>query len=460
MTGPQTTGPLPGTAVLAGAPHALPGGYVEEEFLLHGTATAHRGVGELGADGMWSTEPAEEAAFVTRVLVRRPGEPQRHDGTVVVEWLNVSAGADSAPEWSMVHRRLGRAGSAWVGVSAQRVGVLTGAGSLHRSDPQRYAELVHPGDAWSYDVFTQAAWAVRSGQLLGPLLADRLLAAGVSQSAAALVTYLNGVAPHSGAFDGYLVHSRGGGSIPLGGVPVGADGAVDLSSIRGGGVRLRTDLPVPVLTLETETDLVALGFAAARQPDTERLRTWELAGAAHADTYLLAAGRHRDDTTVAELAAMCAPTTTPFGPGLATEAPINAGPQHHYVAQAAMAHLDRWVREGVPAPRAPRLELAGDPPALVSDELGVARGGIRTGFVDVPTAVLSGLGQRGAGFAVLFGTTRPFDAATLGRLYPGGRDEYAERFAAATARAVEDGFVLAADAAEMTALAVEMYPPR
>jgi hypothetical protein len=61
-------------------------------------------------------------------------------------------------------------------------------------------------------------------------------------------------------------------------------------------------------------------------------------------------------------------------------------------------------------------------------------------------------------FATLFGTTRALDADTLRGLYPGGRDEYAKRFAEATALAVADGFVLAADAEEMTALAVEMYP--
>jgi hypothetical protein len=398
---------------------------------------------------------------VTRLLVRRPADAQRHDGTVVLEWLNVSAGADAAPEWMLSHRQLGRAGTAWVGVSAQRAGI-EGAGSsapgvgLRQADPGRYRQLVHPGDAWSYDMFTQAAQVVRAGGGLGPLRAQRLIAAGVSQSAACLVTYLNAIAPHTRAFDAYLVHSRGGGAVPLAGLPSTPDGRLDLASIRDGAVRLRTDLDVPVLVLETETDLIALGFAAARQPDTDRLRLWEVAGTAHADTYLRAGPQHRDDTTIAELARLCAPTTTPFGPALPTEVPINAGVQHHYVAQAALAHLDRWVRDGVAPPRAPRLELVDG--GLALDELGIAIGGIRSGFVDVPAAVLSGLGQTVTAFAVLSGTTRALDADTLRRLYPGGRDEYAKRFADATARAVDAGFVLAGDAAEMTALAVQMYP--
>jgi hypothetical protein len=465
VTEAEITGPVPGTATLAGAPHVLPGGYVEEEFFLSGTASAYAACGELGSDGRWQVEPADSAEFVTRLLVRRPADAARHGGTVVVEWLNVSAGTDAAPEWSLTHRHLGRAGMAWVGVSAQRVGVAGGGiaalgAPLQQADPRRYGRLVHPGDAWSFDIFTQAALAVRAGAgVLGPLRADRLIGAGVSQSAAHLVTYLNAVAPHTRAFDAYLVHSRGGGCPPLSGMGVGADGTVDLSPMSSGDIRIRDDLTVPVLTLQTETDLIMLGFAGARQPDTGLLRLWEVAGTAHADTYLRASGVHGDDTTIEELARLCAPITTPMGPHLPTEIPVNSGPQHHYVAQAALAHLDRWVREGEPAPTAPRLGLTDDRSGLVTDELGVARGGIRTGFVDVPAAVLSGLGQSGAVFAFLFGTTRAFDDATLRRLYPGGRDEYAKRFADATAQAVADGFVLAADVEEMNALAVAMFAP-
>jgi hypothetical protein len=73
--------------------------------------------------------------------------------------------------------------------------------------------------------------------------------------------------------------------------------------------------------------------------------------------------------------------------------------------------------------------------------------------VDAPTSVLSGFGQGGTEFAFLFGTTRPFDAPTLARLYPGGRAEYLARFRAATDEALARGFLLEADAPEIRALA-------
>ena len=78
--------------------------------------------------------------------------------------------------------------------------------------------------------------------------------------------------------------------------------------------------------------------------------------------------------------------------------------------------------------------------------------------MDAPTVVLSGLGQTGAGFAPLFGTTRAFEAAKLTQLYPNGRAQYLEEFAAATNSAVKAGFILDVDTKEINALAAEMYP--
>jgi hypothetical protein len=134
-------------------------------------------------------------------------------------------------------------------------------------------------------------------------------------------------------------------------------------------------------------------------------------------------------------------------------APINAGPQQHYVLQAALAHLDRWAAGGAPAPEAPRLELGEGGSPLALDELGIAKGGLRSPWVDAPTAVLSGFGQSGSEFAFLFGTTRPFDAATLARLYPGGRGERLARFRDASEQALARGHLLEADAAEIEGLA-------
>ena len=96
---------------------------------------------------------------------------------------------------------------------------------------------------------------------------------------------------------------------------------------------------------------------------------------------------------------------------------------------------------------------------LVTDDAGIARGGIRTGWVDVPVAALSGLTPPGAtGIGILLGSTRVFDAAELVRRYPAGRGEYAAAFRAATTHAVTAGFLLDHDVDEMVAVATAAYP--
>ncbi|TMA54713.1 MAG: hypothetical protein E6J75_13445, partial [Deltaproteobacteria bacterium] len=143
-------------------------GYVEEEFFISGTATAFTNVGPLGSDGHWTAIPGDTAAYKTRILVHRPATPSRFNGTVIVEWLNVSGGLDAAPDWIAAHTGMIHEGMAWVGVSAQFVGVEGGSGllglpprPLKTIDPVRYGSLVHPGDSFSYDMFSQAGQALR-----------------------------------------------------------------------------------------------------------------------------------------------------------------------------------------------------------------------------------------------------------------------------------------------------------
>jgi hypothetical protein len=213
--------------------------------------------------------------------------------------------------------------------------------------------------------------------------------------------------------------------------------------------QIRADARVPVIVVQSETDVFGtLSYLPARQADGERFRLWEVAGAAHCDTYFLCASAlDSGSLPVEELAALIARADAS---GIPTEIPINAGPQMHFVLQRAFDALDRWVRDGTAPPSAARLVADADG-GLVRDELGIGCGGVRSPWVDAPVAVLSGLGQPGD-MTELFGTTRPIDSETLAARYPRGRDEYVERFRAATNAAVAHGFVLPADAAEIEAL--------
>lgn len=437
-------------------------GYLEEEFLLAGDATAFRTVGERTPDGRWAAEPdpATTTPYRTRLLVRRPADPTAFSGTVLVEWLNVTGGVDAAPDWMYMHRHLHRRGDAWVGVSAQKAGIdgggLVEGPHLKQFAPERYADLLHPGDAWSFDIFSQAGAAVRTGAPLGPRHAERVVASGVSQSAVYLTTYVNAVDPLAAVYDGFLVHSRGAAGARLDPPAPGEDVPAVVAAIGGPGEAIRADLRVPVMVLQSETDVYVLGAGRAGQTDGDRLRLWEIAGTSHADTYLLMTSHTDDGHRPAEqLARQLRPVSEIMG--VPTSAPINAGPQQHYVAQAAWEHLVRWAGGGEAPPAAPRLDRndAGDGFALDAD--GLATGGVRTPWVDVPTAVLSGLGQTGEAFSFLFGTTFPLAEGRLAERYPGGRDHYLARFAAALDATVAAGFVLAADRDEILAVAAASW---
>ncbi len=445
-------------------------GYEETEFSFEGTAVSYELQGERGADGRWDVTTGPEAPFRTRIVVRKPSGPLRFSGTVVVEWHNVSAGIDAAPDWGFFHRSLAAAGHAWVGVSAQKVGIDGGGfvESIHLKllDPERYGDLEHPGDAWSFDIFTQVGRLLQlpsDENPLGGLKPSQILAAGESQSAACLVTYINAIDPHAQLFDGFFVHGRPASGVSIDGVFIPASARLGMEATRvaisSQGERIRDDARVPVLTLQSETDVVLLGGGLAEQPDTDRLRVWEMAGAAHADTYTVSAGRHDDGTLSAQRMAELLRPTRDLLIGQ-TDTPINAGPQQHYVAQAALAHLVRWSAGGDAPPSAPSLELNGDRTDYVLDEHGIAKGGIRTPWVDVPTAVMSGLGQSGETFAMLFGRTEPFDEGTLSKLYTGGEDEYLDRFGASLDAAIAAGFLLEEDRIEILAVAAHSFPLR
>jgi hypothetical protein len=422
-------------------------GYTEAEYFISGTASAYTSAVPLTSDGLWSATPGATAAYKTRILVYRPATPRKFNGTVVVEWLNVSAGIEAPPDWVGAHTELIRAGFAWVGVSAQIVGVEGGTPlipgllnlPLKTANPVRYGSLHHPGDSFSYDMFSQAGAAVRDPS--GPfhdLRVKRVIAAGDSQSAFRLVTYIDAIHPLVHVYDGYLVHSRGGGG-PL----LGADLSQALQPVIEVPTPtfIRSDIDVPVLDLETETDLTFLGYFAARQDDSAHFRLWEVAGTSHADTYGLVNGPSDLGTSPA----IVAPIITTSATIINCQAPLNSGPQH-FVLSAAFAALDRWMRRGRPPRSAPRLEVAaGPPPAIMDDGNGNALGGIRTPQVDVPIARFTGLQGGGSLICLLLGTTTLFDPATLATLYP-SHEQFVVAYKKSLRRAVRDRFILGADA--------------
>lgn len=456
---PASVAAVPGTPKLfLGAYNLADLGYTAQEYFISGEAQSFSTKQPLGPDGKWKVTPAARAPYVTRVVVLRPKDSAKFNGTAIVEWLNVSGGMDAPAEWLMAHREIARSGYALVAVSAQKVGIEGGASmganmSLKKTDPARYGTLSHPGDAFAYDIFSQAGSLVRKAAtngILGGLRPKRTLAAGESQSAYYLTTYVNAVDPLARIFDGFLIHSRFGSSAALDGSSLLTDPEDRFPQ----NVRFRTDLRVPVLTVQTETDLFRFRGSAyyrARQPDMPRLRVWEIAGAAHADTYTVQVGFiDNGQQPLEKIATAYVPTNSLMGTRIAH--PINAAPQHHYVVQAALHALDQWVRTGAPAPRGEPLAIrSGEPAQFVTDDRGMAKGGIRSPWADVPLMRTSGTGNSGNAFAALFGMSEAFAPSEILRLYP-SRKDYMDRFQRSLDSAIGKGFILPADREEILGL--------
>lgn len=372
-------------------------GYVEEEFYLSGAADAYASDGSLLANAV---------PYRTRIIVRRPQAPEAFNGTVLMEWQNVTAGYDLDALWHPTH--VLRAGYAWIGVSAQRVGV----NQLREWSPTRYGDLdvtddgTFLADELSYEIFAQAAAAVREASgtsTLGGLEVDKVLAIGASQSAGRMTVYYNLVLPQipDPVFDGY-------------GFIVGT------APSRVG--------PEPIFHVLSETDVFT---PLNRRPDSDVYRRWEVAGAAHSG---YAGQVYRAPLAERDL---------PGGPAEynCTNPPFSRIPLGQVLA-AAYDHLSGWV-DGVLPPQAPYLEFTG-PFTKARNELGLALGGIQLSQLAVPTALNTG-SNSGESFCFLFGTHVPFTDAELSALYA-SHGQYVSRVARVNDDNVAAGYIVEADA--------------
>jgi hypothetical protein len=414
---PAVEGPIPYSEGLWGFPWSSVSdlaelsslGYIEQEFFFGGIVGAQ--------------------SYTSRMIVRRPSDPDRFNGTVLVEWLNVTTGADVAADWALARRQIVRDGYAYVGVSAQPVGVCW----LKTWDPVRYATMSHPAlppgpcpasnqtEVLSYGIFSQAGKAIRENPLvLGGLDAARLLAAGASQSSRRLLNYVNGYHDTAQVFDGFLLHVIGGG---------------------GGGQVMNTAAPVLILNSENEV----LGYYPYRGLQPGNVRYWEVAGAGHTPelAYLIDQLQHAGGTLVINCEYPTSDALIPIYP----------------VGDAALDALKRWVTDGTAPVDSPLITvLPGTPNTIARDQYGNALGGIRLPQIETPLGRFIGtntpptLACRVVGGFDLFngepaGTTPndAWDEPTLEGLY-GNHGTYVSAFVQAVDRLVALGFMLEPDA--------------
>ena len=441
---PQVVGPLPVTEEsypFGAADHQLvpqnlaARGYVEEEYLVSGTASVY----DWPASGPATVRTAD-APYRTRILVRRPGKRTRFSGNVVVEMLNPSNLFDLNIGWALSGEHLMRNGDVWVGITAKPVAIE----ALKNFDPERYASLsfanplplenpancqvtapdtreTERGLIW--DIYTQVGTWLKSDAATNPLAygrgarratdVEKAYGFGYSQTGGYLVNYINAIHPLAVAanggrsvYDGYIVMVAGGafaGAYPINQcvpAPPPNDPRREIH-----------DVGVPVIQIMSQSDYLR-GIGSRRSDsDTppDQFRHYEMAGAGHATPDELYYSARPDDIVAAGRAV----------PPLA----CNEGPRSRFPSSihldAALQNLDLWVRDGVAPPRVDDILVENGKPIL--DEFGNVIGGLRSPYVDVPTSTWHGTAT-GPSFCSIAGWEEPFDQALIDELYPSHGD--------------------------------------
>lgn len=457
-------------------------GYVEEEYLVRGNARVFD----------WPSGPEHavlaQGPYTTRILVRRPQDDGDFSGITIVESFNPSSPVDLPIMWAESYLQFMADGHAWVGITIKPNTIK----SLQRFDPRRYAALAMPHppggptcsvtgiNPWSqpttpadetglaWDMLSQIGALLKSATADNPLSrpAERLFMTGQSQSGGYSRTYAGFFGSQTTSADGAPLYDA---YLYSGSPPWQAPIHQCADGFAAGDPRLITPaVGVPVIEIFTEGDIGT--NIASRRPDADRppdlFRRYEVPGASHVDPW--------EQRSFASEADMIRASGQPTAIARADCAPKNVEASDfpvRYVFNAAWRNLARWVNEGVPAPKAGRLELVypgvvnpglvkEDAPfspaaAFRKDANGNAAGGVRTPYVDVPTARWVGAKEpadpAGSGFGCFFeGYKYSFSREQLRALYPSHAD-YVEKVTR-SARALEtQGWLTAADRAEIIA---------
>jgi hypothetical protein len=440
---------LPGTAEEKAMKAA---GYVQEEYLLSGTANVY---GQR-SDGSLEVKRAA-VPYTTRLILVRPKDGRRFNGIVQLGFTHPQLASN---QWGRIDAQVLRTGSAYAmlviggdpGTRERSTAQWPVSTPLlfHWYDPARYAAFRWPDDdGIRWDVIGEAATALRSPTPGGPLAGlkvRRIYMSGWSFLGSTVRSWVNfgfhdryRQANGKPMIDGYLA-GISASSVNAGHVPLNSSVGVPTDKAQR---RLRAiDSPVIELTSEME----AITNVDPQLPDIDSVkgghRLYELGGVSHGDSGV--AGQVR--ASVPQLIARHHPQAEP--PVRCTVADTDVPMRD--VADAALANLDLWVSTGRAPPPGARLEIAPGGKDYARDRFGNSKGGVRVAQLDVPLvryaeppAVLCG------GVVPRRALKRlPVSIALLRAEYPGGAADYLARFDRRVDQLVRDRRLLAPDAAE------------
>ena len=476
---PEVTGPIADTeqshafnaAIRQETPMDLAKyGYVEEEFIVSGYANVY----EYHDVGLYPKIRCENGRYCTRILVRRPSNPQKQSDFAILEVFNYAGPERAFAGWGYCGEYMLAHGDVWVGITIKQNAI----DRLKTYDPERYAPLgfpnpVPPGkrrkgntsvgaqrasgaddyeNGLVLDAMSQVAALLKSKVPANPLYRNvrtgkaAKYVLGMGASGCDMSLYAAAIQPFavmesgSPCFDGFHIHMTGyPGYISNGETRFDADDD-----------RCKIMTNVPLVWTQTMGDMRGGGI----HPSYSYMYRWpdsNLPGRQHRQYEIAAAplGINRDMSV--------GPCTEDIAKSTGGEAPKapNLGPDGEIpfdcVVRAVLHALKKWVGEGVPAPKSAYLEMSGEYPDadFVLDEHGNPVGGVRSPYVDVPTRTYTWSDDPCTGRNII----TPFSSEKLHALYPTHADYFA-KFVKSTMKMVADGYLLPEDA---DALIMEAY---
>jgi len=432
-------------------------GYVEEEFFLTGRANVY----DWSAAGQ-PVVKTPNAPYTTRLMLRRPADAARFSGTVIVEIVNSARRYDFPFAWGVSHDQFMETGDAFAMITLAQANLE----GLKAFDPMRYAPLslanqtpeetcnagraggppqTAPGEeGLQFDILAQAGALLKAGRATGPLGGFRVQRLYMVAYDGALPTYIAAVhsrirlAGGGPVYDGYILNRhpaltrlRRCGMAPAAGDPR----------------QIIRNLDVPLIRVIGQTDILAT--YAQRREDSDapgdRYRLYEIAGGAHADAafypYIPAVADLRKIGSAYPFLA-----SWPFANQCEPEQTLAKTPINTHALDAAFANLTRWIRDGVPPPKAERIKIEspGTPQARIAvDQFGNAIGGVRSPYLDVPIASYFTT-SKGETFCPELAHTVPFDWARLNSLY-GTPQNYRAKVAQSVDRLVRERWLTESD---------------
>ncbi len=436
---------VPGTNAFAASPENLAEkGYAEQEYFVSGEANRY-----VFSDAMNSATVVDGGfAYKTRMIVRRPVDAAKFNGTVVVEWYNVTLGQDIDFNWATSRDYFMRNGYAVVSISNQKVGVER----LKTWNPERYGSLtvsapdttppdpLRTGDVLSWDIFSQAVKALRepgSVDALAGMKVRQVIATGESQAGRRLTQYYNSLDPLHRVVDGMVLYDPG------------------LTDISGQSTwhLLRTDNPTKLISVGAEV------WSDGRKvvPDSPTTRRWEVAGTSHLSRWDM---QYVDAITTRDKG-----LRTRQGTPVATIQDLIVGCAHyplwsaipmHKVLNAAFDQVNKWAGGSLSASPGKPLERDSDGTGLRHDAQGRTFGGIQLAEYVFPTAFNLGYLNPGPGFCRNGGHHRFYTEAELATLYP-DPNAYVGGVAETTKANLAAGYITCDDAAETITAAYRLF---